>query len=74
MYWKDDRLVIDQKALAEMARNDSERHLSNLPRDSHPYPFDPFSVNKQYVLLKDPEDIKMIWKPDIFIDQAIKIR
>ena len=24
--------------------------------------------------LKDPDDIKRLWKPDIFIDQAITVR
>lgn len=74
MYWKDDRLVFNNTALEEMAGNDYERHLSKLPRDPHPFPFSPFSVDKKYILLKDPEDIKKIWKPDIFIDQSIKIR
>ena len=74
MYWKDDRLRFNNTALEEMAGNDYERHLSKLQRDPHPFPFPPYSVDKRYVLLKDPEDIKKIWKPDIFIDQSIKIR
>ena len=32
------------------------------------------SGNKSYILLKDPEDIKRLWKPDVFVDQAITIR
>ena len=38
-----------------------------------PLPKDP-SSNKSYVLIKDSRDIDRLWKPDIFIDEAIKTR
>lgn len=65
LFWKDERVV----------HNKTTTDLKPLPKDSTPLPgFGPESANKSYVLLKDPEDIKKIWKPDVFIDQAIVIR
>ena len=32
------------------------------------------TVHFPYLLLKDPEDHKKMWKPDVFIDQAIRVR
>ena len=32
------------------------------------------TVHFPYLLLKDPEDHKKMWKPDVFIDQAISVR
>ena len=49
--------------------------LHPLPKDPSEHPgYGPKSVNKSYVLINDAEDIKMMWKPDVFIDQAVKIR
>ena len=48
--------------------------LEPLPISNSSHPGFPDSGKKSYILLKDPEDIKRLWKPDIFIDQAIEIR
>ena len=46
--------------------NTTTTQLEPLPRDP--------STNKSYVLIKDSRDIDRLWKPDIFIDEAIKTR
>ena len=46
--------------------NTTTTQLEPLPRDP--------STNKSYVLIKDSRDIDLLWKPDIFIDEAIKTR
>ena len=46
--------------------NTTTTQLEPLPRDP--------STNKSYVLIKDSRDIDRLWKPDIFIDQAIRVR
>ena len=46
--------------------NTTTTNLEPLPRDP--------STNKSYVLIKDSRDIDRLWKPDIFIDEAIKTR
>ena len=81
MYWKDTRLTHNQTEV---------KKKEPLPITKSEHPGFPGSVNKSYVLLKvlgaiisqatitrflkDPDDIKRLWKPDIFIDQAIQIR
>ena len=81
MYWKDTRLTHNK---AEVHKEEE------LPKTKSDHPGFPGSANKSYVLLKvldaiiskatitrflkDPEDIKRLWKPDIFIDQAITVR
>ena len=67
MYWKDDRLTHNQAEVKKMG-------MEPLPRTSSPLPGSNSGGNKSYILLKDPEDIKRLWKPDIFIDQAIRVR
>ena len=69
MYWKDERLWHNQKKVDEMGNK-----LEPLPVSNSSHPGFPDSGKKSYILLKDPEDIKRLWKPDIFIDQAITIR
>ena len=64
MYWKDTKLKHNQAEL---------KLKEPLPTTKDPLPGSD-SGNKSYILLKDPEDIKRLWKPDIFIDQAITIR
>ena len=49
-----------------MKHNTTTTQLEPLPRDP--------STNKSYVLIKDSRDIDRLWKPDIFIDEAIKTR
>ena len=68
MYWKDTRLTHNQAEVEEM-----EKKGEPLPTTESPLPGSK-SGNKSYILLKDPEDIKRLWKPDVFIDQAITIR
>ena len=68
MYWNDSRLTHNQKEVKEM-----EAKGEPLPTTKSTLPGSK-SGNKSYILLKDPEDIKRLWKPDVFIDQAITIR
>ena len=67
MYWKDGRLTHNQTEVEEMG-------MEPLPRTSSPLPGSNSGGNKSYILLKDPDYIKRLWKPDIFIDQAIRVR
>ena len=65
LYWKDERVK----------HNMTTSLLHPLPKDPSEHPgYGPKSANKSYVLINDAEDIKMMWKPDVFIDQAVKIR
>ena len=69
MYWKDGRLTHSNITVDEKGNK-----LEPLPISNSSHPGFPDSANKRYILLKDPEDIKRLWKPDVFIDQAIVIR
>ena len=61
----DERLAHSPKELA--------KHPDPLPRD--PSCQAGFGhVNKTYVLLKSEADIRRVWKPDVFVDQAVTIR
>ena len=61
-----------------------DERLSHSPKElaKHPDPLpkDPSCqagfghVNKTYVLLKSEADIRRVWKPDVFVDQAVTIR
>ena len=65
LYWMDERLSHSPKELA--------KHPDPLPKD--PSCQAGFGhVNKTYVLLKSEADIRRVWKPDVFVDQAVTIR
>ena len=63
MYWMDERL------------KHSDGCKDTLPKELAPLPFssDEAAIFP-YKLVKDPDDLKKIWRPDVFIDQAIEVR